>query len=187
MSASTYLLPATMIFIVACADDTGGLGDAGAPDALPPEITYCKGRYYDLDTQGRITLVETDCARGAVCGEGVSFAVCAPDEARSSSYRGGVIGESHVAHAKEINPGYPFCQQATDCNPFPGADVCLLAPGCTEPEGICCGGVCIHGDGILPRELCAEITGCQLMYCGCDGLTYEGLPTRPWRYPGPCL
>jgi len=162
-----------------CADDTSGLGDGG-----PPVLTYCTGTYYDLDEQGEVTRTEVPCARGAVCGAGVDYQVCLPD-------RDETRGENGLVHAEGIrnfmmaNPNYPFCQVASDClHDFEGS--CLLQPGCGEPEGICCGFLCIAGEGARAKDRCMQTPGCNLSYCGCDGVTYEGLPTRPYQYPGPC-
>lgn len=183
MSGSARVGPVLgLLGLFACADDTTGL-DASVVDAGPQPLEYCEGSYYDLDSQGQIRFEYVPCARGSVCGNGLDYDICVPGEARASGFGGGVVYPDVVRRAMNELPGYPWCDQT---EPTASGDRCLFTPGCDNPRGRWCRNlVCGSGD-IVAITACEEEPSCQLVYCGCDGETYEGLPFYPYAHPGPC-
>ena len=65
-SAVALALVATAM-VVGCEEETSGLLDGGF------EITYCTGFAWSLDEQGQVSSIDVRCARGAVCGTGLTY------------------------------------------------------------------------------------------------------------------
>lgn len=174
--------------LVGCEDGTGNLdggrSDVGVGvDAGPSELTFCESYTHEQDEQGELEFVPNRCGLGAVCGTGVSYVLCIDDQSRVVSGWSGQIEAFSVEIAKQINSMHPYCRSSADC----GIDaICLFQAGCAAPEALCCGSATCGAGGVRPIEHCEETSGCQLEYCGCDGETFEGLPDRPYAYPGPC-
>lgn len=169
--------------LVGCADDTAGLDASAGVDAGPAPLEYCQGKYWDLDDEGQITFGDVPCARGSVCGDGLAYQICQVGEDQARPF-GSDVRPDVVRWALDELPGYPFCGQS---EATALGDRCLYQPGCEDPSGVWCRDlVCGSGD-IVAITACQEEPGCQLVYCGCDGQTYEGLPFFPYKHPGPCL
>ncbi|MCA9555813.1 MAG: hypothetical protein KC933_37635 [Myxococcales bacterium] len=170
-SAVALALVATAL-AAGCEEETSGLLDGGF------EITYCTGFALSLDEQGQVSRIDVRCARGAVCGTGLTYQSCVANEDGTAT-DGQDTPPDTVMRAMAANPTYPYCTPDSV-----GCPHCFLEPGCEEPKGLCCS-TCDR-EGFLASGLCMRTPGCQLTYCGCDGLTYEGLPTQPYQHPGPC-
>jgi hypothetical protein len=168
----------------ACVEASSSL-DAGPVDAGPVVLEYCEGVTSGyVDEQGEWVSVPVTCPRGAVCGETGGFYACYADGTfRSTGQR---LLDHAQARLQAHNPDYPRCTHHDQCDPSPGSGACFYEPGCTEPSGICCpSNWCDGRTSGQPAHLdCSD--GRCLTYCGCDGVTYEGLPTKPYAYPGPC-
>jgi hypothetical protein len=162
--------------IAACSQEPESL-DNGVGHGGRPQLEFCESFYWS-DEGGSAEMPLTKvwdgkCARGAVCGAGVSYFICPPAESPEWSVL------PRLTEIRERHPTYPFCDGSGE----DGCYVCFLEPGCPSQ-----GGRCVHGLTLLPDpvlECQRQQQGCST-YCGCDGETYEGLPTRPFRHPGPC-
>lgn len=156
-----------------CEAGTSALPDAGAE-------TSCVGGFYSLDDAGVVVTVAIECPIGTVCGSGLGYQICPGDGGAAVEGFGGEIAPESVVNARRTNANYPYCSTNEECN-----GICLFLPGCDDPTGLCCGPLC-GADGVRPRADCASIDGCALVQCGCDGVTYVGLPTKPFAYSGSC-
>ena len=175
---------------VGCEDDTRGLDggplDTGVTvDSGPTELPPCEGYLWTLDADGLVVRVPSPspCARGAICGTGTDYAICSTASEEIVDGRGGDLAPSTIERARLLNPNYPFCVVDADCGI---GSICLYQAGCPAPEAFCCQSATCSGNAILPITHCRQVEGCQIEYCGCDGRTFEGVPTQPYAYPGPC-
>ncbi len=168
----------------ACVEASTSL-DAGPVDAGPVVLEYCEGvtsRYFD--EQGEWVVVPVVCPRGAICGRSGGYYACYRDGTFKDN--GGILLDRVQAELQAHNPEYPRCTNGNQCNPVANRTDCFYEPGCTEPSGICCtSNWCDGRTSGQPAHLDCNNGRC-LTYCGCDGETYEGLPTQPYDYPGPC-
>lgn len=174
MFRRTLLSTTIMLGLVCCEQEPGGLDD-GVGSGGTPELEFCDSFYWSKDggtlDMPRRRVWEGRCAKGAICGAGLGYFVCPPAE----------VPDNHLFPANTdyltLHPTYPACDGSGE----DGCSLCFLEPGCPSP-----GGRCVYAFPLVasPQSVCGE-QGC-LTYCGCDGETYEGLPTQPFRHPGPC-
>lgn len=163
-----------MLGLTSCAQEPGEL-ENGAGGGAAGELEFCESFYWSesggtSDTP-RQRVWEGRCAIGAVCGAGLGYFVCPPDEVPENW--------SLTTNAEEWtpHPTYPACDGSGE----DGCSLCFFEPGCPAT-----GGRCAHGFILLPGpDYVCQSQDC-MTYCGCDGETFEGLPTRPFRHPGPC-
>ena len=165
-------------------DPDGGPEADGGPetDGGRVVIEYCEGAYYSLDEHEEVTAIAVPCARGTICGDGVDFMLCRVGEQRAIS-GGAPVPAYTIRRNMDRLPGYPWCRQT---EPSPFGDRCVFQPGCEGPVGIWCSQNLCGGQALRPIDHCQREPSCQLVHCGCDGVTYEGLPYHPFRHPGPC-
>lgn len=161
--------------LVACDREPEDL-EHGSGDDDRPKLQFCDSFYwegeFDPDDLNSVFKVwDGQCAVGAICGAGAGYFICPPAEVKEAVTK-------TPDFYRTFNPTYPAC----DGSENDGCGICLFGPGCPSAPGRCVHGA-LASVGFLESE-CRE-QGC-LTYCGCDGETFEGLPTRPFRHPGPC-
>ena len=174
MFRRTLLSTPIMLGLFSCEQAQGGLDD-GVGSGGTPELEFCDSFYWSEDRSSAemplIKVWDGKCARGAICGAGVGYFICPAAESPGRS------ALPRLTEIREQHPTYPFCDGSGE----DGCDICFLEPGCPSQ-----GGRCVHAFSLVPSpELECQQQGCWT-YCGCDGETYEGLPTQPFRHPGPC-
>ncbi len=182
------LIVAGLLLVSGCTEDSTRLdarpADGGPADAGPVLLEYCDNGSVRLNADGQFESVPVRCPRGAVCGTSGGYLACYTDG--SQLILSGEPVKETVERLQAHNPDYPHCTRNDQCDPH-GGGLCFYQPGCVQPSGICCPGNACGGTpgGFEPaRWDCSE--GRCLTYCGCDGVTYNDLPTEPYAYPGPC-
>lgn len=190
MRSPMLLILAIVTASFGCETGTVPLEDGGlVVDAGPePELRYCPLTAQALDAEGQRTQIPVRCAWDSFCSTGDSVYPCLADGRngllQSIELRLDVLQALTSSHA-----GWPRCTADDQCSSVYGPGFCLFEPGCEAPSGICVSGP--QGSlGNRPADMAEYFRGdceggCDV-YCGCDGVTYESLPTKPFRYPGPC-
>lgn len=177
-----------LLSCLACSAGTDGLDssfDAGTADrqvdaAALVECEEILATSYESADGGNVpvlTFTAVRCPVGALCAATPNICACAAPGGMARC-TGGIPLEEQERRYRSNNPNYPRCSRDSE-DECGQNNRCYFEPGCENPSGFCCWGTKCSDSLDL---FCPDC----LTYCGCDGVTYEGPPVRPYRHPGAC-
>ena len=160
---------------IACTEDVAALDGSSEDGAAGRE--FCEPvKASVISANGETKSFSVVCPVGAFCAASPYYCWCERAGMPSCEHSGLPLPEIEQRYL-DNNPDYPRCRTQSDC--LNGR--CLFEPGCSNPQGFCCYTPTCLNDVVVSGS-CPQC----MTYCGCDAVTYEGLPEQPYLHPGDC-